>query len=386
MLPFLRILYWRLFRIFLGPLSLFRSQKKILLVCNWVLMVDYLKLILEILSDDNRLGFCVILPDKEERPGAFAHIRRKLPIKQVNRWVAYGIKWDLIIAVDHTMRNLVDCRFCPTIYISHGIETGKRVRGEPYTFGKMALSHSGRVRYSRLCTSSYSNQARGLKQNPILHGTVAVTGILRFDKVLTLTDQRETIRKTLGFQPNETVVLIVSTHGPHCLFRTMGDAVLHQARELQGEFRFLFLLHPAEHYPKTDGKRDWEQYRQEQCQHGINFLAPNEEFEPNLVACDIVLTDQTSLAFYAAMLSKPLVFVPIPEDALDKDGLMWRLMEMSLVTKEDASDLRDCLLTAMHCSPSDTLKDLCKDINSYPGKARYRVRKEIYSLLGISPK
>jgi hypothetical protein len=351
-------------------------------------MADYLKLILEILSDDDRLDFRVLLPRKEERPGAIAHIQRKLLVEKVHLWLAYVMKWDLIIAVNHAMINLVDCRLCPTIYISHGIETGKRVlNDEPYTFGRTALSHSGRVRYSRLCTSSYSNQARGLKQNPILRGTVAVTGILRFDKVLTLRDHRETIRQTLGFQENETVVQVVSTHGEHCLFRTMGDAILKQALELQGEFRFIFVLHPNEHRNRTDGKRNWGQYLQEQCQkHGIIFLAPDEAFEPSLVACDVMLTDHTSLALYGAMLRKPLVFVPIPEDALERDGLIWRLMEMSLVIKQDSSDLRDCLLKAMHRPPSDMLADLCKEINSYPGEARDRVQKEIYDLLGITPK
>ena len=346
-----------------------------------------MKLILEILADDDRLDFRVVLPYKEERPGAIAYIQRKLPVKKVDRRLAYFMKWDLIIAVDHAMITLVDCRLCPTIYISHGIETGKRFDGKPYTFGRRALNHSGGVRYSRLCTSSHSNQTGGLKQNPILRGTVAVTGILRFDKVLTLLDQRETIRQTLGFEPNEKVVQVVSTHGEHCLFRTMGDAILRQARELQGEFRFIFILHPIEHRPRIDGKRDWGQYLQEQCQQrGITFLAPDEAFEPSLVACDVMLTDHTSLALYGAMLRKPLVFVPVPEDALEKDGLIWQLKEMSLVIKQDASDLRDCLLNAMNSPPSDALEDLCKEINSYPGEARDRLRKEIYGLLGISAK
>jgi hypothetical protein len=292
--------------------------------------------------------------------------------------------WDLIIAVDHCWQGLIDCKWNPTIFIAHGIESGKLVEGAPYGFGSRALSSDeSRSRYSLMCAVSESELKLAAKQTPILRDKIVVTGSLKIDKIIAMQSLRNEIRHLRSFQSDDIVVLVLSTWGPNCLFRRMGDAIVEQALLLREKISFIFTMHPNEHRIVSPPERNWGEYMQTFRQDGFVVLEASEEFETSIVACDVILTDHTSAALYGVVLGRPLVYVPCVEGCVEEGSLVWRLKNISPVIRDDATDLHERILEARNHYPLDKLAEIAHEINSFPGEAVARTRAEVYGLLNL---
>jgi len=383
----LRLLLW-----LMSPLARLwprrRSRRSVLFVCNSALMAEYLAEIWELLKDDKRLRFRLALFNPGQDPHAGEYLRRTLPVGLVNTVWAYVRRWDLIVAADHAPRVLADRRRCPTLRVQHGIASGVRQTDTNWTFGRSALDFPGRrIRYTRLFVASEANRDHAIATNPGFRDVAAVVGNLHDDKMLALADRRDEIRRELGFTAEDTVVFVLSSWGPNCLFNTVGDAILAEARNLLDEFRFILNVHPNEYRPKPPGQRVWGEYLRTCREDGFTVREPDESWAPYMVACDVLLTDFTSLALRGALLEKPTVYVPVPDGILEKGSLVWRLRDISPQIQSDASDLRACLLKAIRqfSLPLDKLREIARDVNSHPGRSRERCLDELYALLRLPP-
>jgi hypothetical protein len=212
---------------------------------------------------------------------------------------------------------------------------------------------------------------------------VAVVGNLENDLILEQLPQREEFRRNLGFGPDDVVVFVLSTWGDHCLWNTIGDTLLEQARRLQGQFKFVLSAHPHEYAQKPDGQRVWGEYLRTQGQHGFLIREPSENWMPYMIASDIVLSDYTGLIEYAVLLEKPLVLAPVPDELIWKGSITARVREFSPIV--DKLTLRECLEIAQLSYPFDRLRKLAREAHPYPGEAPHRIRREVYNLLGIPP-
>ncbi|MDO9256099.1 MAG: CDP-glycerol glycerophosphotransferase family protein [Bacteroidales bacterium] len=347
-------------------------------------MADYLSEIFTIFHSDTRLIFYVILPEVEERLGANEYMRKLLPVKVVNHRWAKIKPWDLIIAVDHCWQDILDCKWNPVIFIGHGIESGKLVEGERYGFGSRALTADGsRSRYSRMCAVSYLEQKLAAKQTSVLNDTIVVTGSLKADKVIVMKPQRNEIRYRRGFKSDDTVVLVMSTWGPNCLYQRMGNAIVAQALRLKEEFSFIFTMHPNEHRPVASPERNWGEYMKAFRKDGFVVLDANEEFETSIVASDVILTDHTSAALYGVVLGRPMVYVPYIDECVEEGSLVWRLKNISPVLCDDATDLNEQILEARDRYPLDKLAEIACEITAFPGGAITRTKEEVYGLLNL---
>lgn len=351
-------------------------------------MAEYLADVWELLKDNKNIRSHLLdSSDKWEadRPDTQEYIRKTLPIPLLrSRWVA-RMHWDLIITADHARADLVDKKRCPTLRVPHG-PVSISVAGS-YTYGMYAFDEQDCPRYTEIFESSEYIRDTVTAANPALQGVIAVVGNLHDDEMLALAKQRDEIRSRMGFTSDDKVVMVLGAWGPKSLYNTMGDAVLEQVHALKDEFRFILNVHPHAYRPQPSGGRVWGEYLRTQREYGFIVREPDEDWMPYLVACDIILTDYTSLALRAALLDKPAVYVPIPEDDyfLSEDCPVRRLYELSPVIKEDASDLGDRLHQALDDYPLDKLKRLASQINSYPGQSRQRILKELYSLLKLPP-
>lgn len=363
----------------------FRRKRRVLFVCHGVLMADYLRPIYDILKHDARLVFRLVLPFREERPGAYAHIRKTLPISVVSYRRAMVSIWDLILTADHGTPKLTDCRNAPVICFEHGIDSGKITRGEPYHFGKVnTINEKGQLRYTRMCVSSEHIRETALSKNPALSDTVVVTGSIKMDDLWEMARHRDEIRRAKGIEPDEVVIMVLSTWGPRCLFRRMGHDVLKKARELKRDFTFILTCHPNEHKTRNDDEPNWGKRLGQHRRHFF-VLGPSEEIETSIVACDVVLTDHTSASCYAAALEKPAVFVPVPSGTLQTDSILLRYEELSPVVDPDVSNLRQCIDQALNNYPTDRLREVVADMCSYAGQARDRTQSLIYDELDLLP-
>lgn len=385
--PILRRAFIFVQRRFFRCTCFFRSRKYVLLACNSPLMADYLSEIYAILYDDARITFKLLLPDYEERPGAMEYMREMLPVPVIKYQFANVFPWDLIIIADHCWKELIDCKRNPCIFTAHGIDSGKIVGGEVYTFGSRALMKDGsRPRYSKMVAFSELERKSGILQTPALKDNIVVTGSLKIDKVLALMPQRSEIRLRRGFRPDDTVVLVMSTWGPNCLFRRMGDAILEQALNLKESFSFIFTMHPNEYRACSDSDRNWGDHLKSLRKDGFTVLDASEEFETSIVACDVILTDHTSAALYGVVVGRPFIYVPCVAGCVEEGSLVWRLKQISPVIRDDAADMYERILEARDHYQMDKLAEIAHEIHSFPGEAAARTRHEIHKLLKIDNK
>ena len=363
-------------------LGLFRRSKHILLACNGDLTAAYLRNIWSILRDDPQLRFFVLVRAIGGKPDEGDMIRAALPLTEVTRRWAQVRKWDLLIVADHAFKRLKGSGRCPVVYTQHG-GCGKAIRGGDYGYyDRGVLDLNGRVFYTKMFEANECNKVRAIEGNPLLKDVIAVVGSPYDDLVLEEAKRRDGIRRELGYAPDDVVVFVLSSWGPECLFRTVGEGILKEIGTCKGEFKFILSAHPNEYRERPDGQRVWGEYLRTQACEGVVIREPDEPWVSYMVACDIIVTDHTSMAQYGAVLRRPIVYVPVPDSSVVKGTATWRLREISPVYG-GLGDLRKVLCQARDSYPFDKLEEIALDLNSCPGQSAQRIREEVYSLLKL---
>jgi hypothetical protein len=361
------------------------TSRRVLFACNQELQAGYLAEIWNVLKPDPRLDFGLVMSRVEPRSGEAERIRRALPVRERSPFWAHAGRWDLMICADHyLLRGLVTDSRRRIIRISHGFP-GKREAGRLYAFGPGAYALDGRIRYTRMFVPSQTVKEWAVRQDPAFADIVTVVGSLGDDKMFAEVERRQEYRSRFGFKPEDTVVFVTGTWGPHSIFRTMGDALLAKTRELQSEFRFVLSTHSIEYRPRTAPERVWGEYLRTQREHGFIVREPWDDWIPYMIASDILLADHTSLALHGALLGLPFVCVPVPEELVEPGTVIREIRDISPMVRADASDLRQALLRARSSYPLDKLRKIAARINSCPGQAAARSRAELYAQLSLSP-
>jgi GNAT superfamily N-acetyltransferase len=358
------------------------SRKDILLCCNDPLMADYLGPFWELFREDSRLRFRLAVifgVDTKVTEERVAHIDRRLPVQKVNQRWARSRAWDLLVAADHGIGHFM--KPSPTLYIGHGPKC-KTYGDTEYAYSGNSFDRNGKPRYARMFAETEDDWRRAIERNPVFRDVVTVVGNLENDRVLAQAPRREEFRRNFGFGPDEIVVFVLSTWGDHCLWRTIGDKFLEQARELLAEYRFVLSAHPHEYAIRPEGERIWGEYLRTQRQHGFLIREPSEEWIPYMVATDIVISDYTGLIEYAVLLGKPLILSPVPKELIWQGSVTAKVRDFSPLL--NGRSLRECIAVARHSYPFGKLQELAREANPYPGEAAQRIRREVYSLLGLS--
>jgi len=346
-------------------------------------MVEHLSELWELFKDDQNLIFYLFLLHGDERPGEMERVSHKLPVRIIGNWKLHLKQWDLVIIADHLCSHDIsgwNLFSWPTLRIPHGM-AGKRVEGELYAFGSKCYDENGRIRYTRMFVYSEAERRKAIEMDHEFSKKVFVVGNLKSDRLLEKSRDRDEIRHQLGIANGEILVLIVSTFGPNCLLNMMGGALLSELRRLFGQFRFALSIHPMEYLSKSTGECSWGERLRTLRAEGLLVLDPGEDWEPYVVASDVILTDHTSLSLYGLALRHPYVYVPVHETMVDKDGLTWQLMAISPTLRPDASNLKECLMQALNEYPLEKLKELNENFCSYPGEAKARTQQAVYDML-----
>jgi len=359
------------------------SRKDILICCSDPLMVDYLRPFWELFRDDPRLSFrLVLLLSAQGRLSAerLKYIDDNLPLPRVqDRW-ARTRAWDLVVCADHSLTGFV--RLSPAVYIGHGPKC-KVYDGTEYAYSSASLDRHGRVVYTKMFAETEEDQRRAIADKPNLKDIVTVVGNLENDKVVANAGRREELRAQFGFAPDDVVVYVLSTWGEHCVWHTIGDGLLEQARTLPPGFKFILSAHPNEYLAQPGSQRVWGEYLRTQKQYGFLVREPSESWIPYLVASDIVISDYTGLIEYAVLLQKRIVLTPVPEDLIWQESVTGRIREFA-PRLDDPRNLHQCLIEARDNYPEDKLRELAQFVHPYPGEAAGRIRREIYALLQTS--
>ncbi len=378
-------------RLLSWPVRLFRgwfqttSEKNILFRCDSLVMAEHLRDFWELFQNDSRLRFSTWFPAQVEKNNSDKEpgMDECLPVSKIGPFSVYSRNWDLIVVPSHAPHMFAAMRTTPAVYIGHGPHSGSEP-GETgaLAYGKSAFDGKGRPFYRRMFVSEHSIRDLAIQHNPVLSDVVAVVGSIANDKLLAKCDERDEIRRGFGFQPNDIVVFVLSTWRKQCLFETVGDAFLEEAKKLTGEFKFVLTVHPNEYLPKPPGQRVWGEYLRTQKQYGFIVREPSEDWKPYIVACDIILTDHTCVAEYGVILGKPIIRVPVPDGYIWEGSVTWKIGEFAPVLS-DMRNLSTALREAKTNYPMGKLKGLANEMNPYAGQSAERIKSEIYKLLGL---
>lgn len=345
-------------------------------------MVEHLAELWELFKDDPNLSFYLLLW-YDPQYGELERIAHKLPIPIVGLPKLHFTHWDLVVMADHLVShhwsgwNLFSW---PILRIPHGA-VGKHIDGELYAFGSRCYDKNRNIPYKRIFVYSENERRMAIEMDPQFSDKVVVVGNLKSERLLEKSRSRDEIRHELGINQGETLVFMVSTYGPNCLLNTVGAALFSEARRLCGKFRFALSIHPKEHAHRREVDSDWHETLSTLKNDGFLVLECGEDWENYMVACDVILTDHTSLTSYGVALGKPYIYTPVPENVTEKYGLTWQLMSISPTLRADASNLMECLMFGVNEYRLEKLAQLMGNLSYYPGEAKDRARKAVYAIL-----
>lgn len=348
-------------------------------------MVEHLAELWELLKDNQNLVFHLLLwydPQRGEY-GELERVAHKLPIRIIGLPKLHLTHWDLVVTADHLAShhwsgwNLFSW---PILRIPHG-SVGKRIDGEVWAFGSKCYDKNRNILYKRIFVYSEHERRIAIEIDPQFSDKVEVVGNLKSERLLERSRTRDEIRNQLGVNQDETLVFMVSTYGPNCLLNTVGDSLLSEARQVCGKFRFALCIHPKEYVFKRETESDWNENLSMLKNDGFLVLESGEDWEHYMIACDVILTDHTSLSSYGVGLGKPYIFTPVPESVTEKYSLTCQLMDFSPILRPDASNLMECLMFAKNEYPLEKLAQLMEKLGYYPGEAKARARKAVYNIL-----
>jgi hypothetical protein len=361
-------------------------RKKILLVAQNKIAADHIRLVWESLKNDDNLEFFVTDDRFFNKRISKDELTDIVPVKNVHISYASIRYWDLIIYVNHPwdLGVWLFVPFIKKIFINHGICTGKinNPYGEDGVYGKSrVLRPFAKPFYDKMFAASSFEKELAIMQTPELKSHIAVTGFLRADIIEELQKKRAEIRKRLGYAEEDIVVHIISTWGASSLFQTIGEELLLQAAKLTNKYNFMFSLHPRhDEFGDVKGRKreDILKIYDSKRIRSLNKL----EWDEYVVAADIAVSDHTSLCLYYVLLNKPVILVPVQEDAYLKESAFDRLIKIAPICEQP--EQLEKLIEIARLSKTEKiyigLKELIRD---YQGSAAEQYKKEIYKILRI---
>ncbi|MDY6950129.1 MAG: hypothetical protein SWE60_01320 [Thermodesulfobacteriota bacterium] len=322
-----------------------RRKRHILLVVKYRLSIFYALHHIELLADDSNLSFYMTSP-RRMRSLCLDEIAKKgIDVHYVSLWDAITSDWDLISFPHHYLGALFHPSV-PKIFISHGLENGKRIAcGSGYIYGWKAVLRDHESYYTKFFATSRDefNIAKADKHARAFTNKIAVTSDAMALKLLEKNRDRERVRSDLGITSNDQkAVLLMSTWGANSLLRTIGPAIVDEAMGLSTKYRFFVFAH-AHNFQHTRGLKILNALRAK----GIEVIEPGpSSWIPYAVAADLAVSDKTSLALYFSLLHKPIIFTKINEEEFVEGSPFVRLLNVSprlLAVQDMEKQIETCL-------------------------------------------
>ncbi|MGW1076531.1 translation initiation factor 2 [Streptomyces sp. NPDC002537] len=295
---------------------------------------------------------------------------------------ARGRKYDLILTA--SPKGAPRVLSGPRVVLPHGAGFNKTVRSEgspdlPSGLDPHYLLAGGEP-WADLHALAHGEQLTRLAEYcPPAAARATVVGDPTLDRLLGSAAHREGYRSALGTGERRLVVL-TSTWGP--------ESLLSRRPELPGEligrlphdaYQFALVLHPNE-YSRT-GSFDLSRQLAPALTAGLVLARPHEEWATLLVAADAVVTDHGSTALYAAALGRPVI------GAYDGGRELIPGSPMAeMLTRAPRLSGAAGLVDALRAAEGHDTRGFADAAFARQGQALSRLRRELYGLLGLSPR
>lgn len=281
----------------------------------------------------------------------------------------------------------------PLIVLPHGAGYNKLVarraangaaaaRGV-YGMDAQRIVRDGSVVPAAMVLAHKADLARLARQCPEALPVAVVAGDPCYDRLMASQPQRTAYRDALGVSPTQKLITVSSTWGPRSLF---GQSATLLSRMLAGlppdEYRIVALMHPNVWF----GHGPWQvrAWLATCVRRGLALVPPTADWRAALVAADLVVGDQGSVAVYSAAVKVPVVLAGFPDCDVDPASVAAMLAAIAPRLCPDRPVLAQLRRAAASYRAVD-YEPVAARITSEPGRFNRNMRRLVYRMLGLKP-
>lgn len=255
--------------------------------------------------------------------------------------VAMFSKWKLIVYTHHYLGFCFD-RTTPSVYVSHGIETGKKTLYDTsYTYGFKGMRTPREPVYHTMIATHAAEIDMAGREYPSYREVVTTSTNAVLERLLLRAAQKNSLKTRLGMTDNRPVVLFMSTWGHPSLMLSHGEELAHEVEFLREDFQLIFSVHPK----LIRSRRAKSALRAFEAK-GAKVIPTAASWVDYMAVADVAVSDITSMCLYSTLVGIPVVFLGLSLDRLIPGGLVEELVRHSSHARS-VRDLRTRLWDAL---------------------------------------
>lgn len=263
--------------------------------------------------------------------------------------------WDLIVCADLRTPASFTRQMVPILYVNHGLHILSMDGGETlYGYGEYARGEDGKPKFTAMCEPNALICEELKEADPEMSRVIRHTGYKFQKSSFAALRRRDEYRRLLGVAPGTCLVGLFGSWRENSLFHALGEPIFDACHDLlSGGYQFLFSIHPNEYTRYDEAIAPMGMRIEAQRERGMLVRSPKEDFAPYMAACDIVISDFSSMAESAILFGRKLIFSPYPDGMVWKRSLTARARAL-LPTLSSADELK-FLLDRVRLAPLDPL-------------------------------
>lgn len=353
--------YYRVFPRLRYP---FTGQKQILLYVNNHAMASHIRRYAEPLLRCPDYRFFLYYPDlpaASDPKNDFLTFLQQSPIQVIDRPQRHA--WDLIVCADLRTPASFTAAMTPILYVNHGLHIISMNGGEDlYCYGDYAVDEKGAPRFTKMLESNAGIAEKMAQYRPAFRDVIVHTGFKFASGIEEAVANRASSRRALGVTDETTLVGFFGTWREYSLFHQLGSGLFDACEAMRGRgYQFLFSIHPKEYERYDDAIEPLGPLVEAQRARGMLVRSPQEDFLPYLAACDVVVSDYSSMAESALLAGRKLIFSPYPDGMVWKYSLTARARE-SLPTLRSPAELEPLLEKARREALNPFIPRACAEL------------------------
>lgn len=343
--------------------------------------------ILPIFDNDHRITLHAVIEPGSDHASGLAAALEAQGLKVISYEEAVQARYDLVLAA-HCGTGLAAFNG-PVAVVSHGAgfarilptRTGNRV--EAVGLSQRELTLGDRVVPARIFLSHEEQIGRLASACPMAVDRAVVIGDPTLDTIENNRVRREWIRRWLGVQERQQLVLISSTWGENCAEATEPEVASKLLAQLPSdEYRVAMVLH--HNVWRKYGELAIKTRFRNALDAGLLLIPGHAGWRGALAAADLVVGDHGSVSVYAAALGIRFLAVGGNRAEADPRSPNFALFDVR-IPLDLAGDVRTQVETGVPPANVSAAQEIADHIIGNRGRARQTLWKALYGMLDLAP-
>lgn len=304
----------RIFSILLKILNSFLKQfnkhYKILVICNSITTISHINRWIECVDNLEDTDIYLLVRcngySKIQNKRVQDRFSKNTNIKLLKSSI-YLIGWNLFVIADYTSLYGYNKDIVPILFINHGFNIISYNDGiDCYTY-----RHQIATMYLE---ADYIVYLR-MKENPSWSNHIRYVGSKICERLDKINIERNTIREKIGITANDKLIVCFSSWNVDSLFQNLSDNLIEVVMKMANEgYKFVLSAHPNEYLDELTYKKLTKSEKipigkkiDSLANKNIIIRKPNEDFLSYIVAADLIISDFSTMAYYAIIAKKNLI-------------------------------------------------------------------------------